>query len=134
MDVEPEGEEPSSGTGAEETPRVVDERSHPAVRRSRTVSTLMDEAVRLPGTGFRVGIDPLLGLVPFGGDTVAFVLSLYPVVEAARLGLPRTTLARMLLNVGIDFLVGSVPVLGTLFDAVWKANERNVRLLERHLD
>jgi len=134
MDVEPEGEEPSSGTGAEETPRVVDERSHPAVRRSRTVSTLMDEAVRLPGTGFRVGIDPLLGLVPFGGDTVAFVLSLYPVVEAARLGLPRTTLARMLLNVGIDFLVGSVPVLGTLFDAVWKANERNVRLMERHLD
>ena len=98
------------------------------------MSTLMDEAVRLPGTGFRVGIDPLLGLVPFGGDTVAFVLSMYPIVEAARLGLPRTTLARMLVNVGIDFLVGSVPVLGTLFDAVWKANERNVRLMERHLD
>ena len=113
---------------------MVDERSHPAVRRSRTVSTLMDEAVRLPGTGYRVGIDPLLGLVPFGGDTVAFVLSLYPIVEAARLGLPRSTLARMFVNVGVDFLVGSVPVLGTLFDAVWKANERNVRLMERHLE
>ena len=134
MDVEPEGEEPSSGTGAEDPPQVTAGRAHPAVRRSRTVSTLMDGAVRVPGTGFRVGIDPLLGLVPFGGDTVAFVLSLYPVVEAARLGLPRSTLARMLLNVGVDFLVGSVPVLGTLFDAVWKANERNVRLMERHLD
>jgi hypothetical protein len=112
----------------------LDYRSQAALRRSRRMSGLLDEAVRVPGTDYRVGVDPLLGLVPFGGDTVALVLSLYPILEAARLGLPRTVLARMLVNVGLDFVVGSVPVLGTLFDAVWKANERNVRLMEGHLE
>ena len=106
---------------------------HPALRRSRKVSHLMDEAVTVPGTDFRVGLDPILGIAPVGGDAVALLLSLYPILEAARLGLPKSTIARMLLNVTLDATVGSIPVLGTLFDAVWKANERNVRLLERHL-
>ena len=106
---------------------------HPALRRSRKVSRLMDEAVRVPGTDFRVGLDPILGIAPVGGDAIALLLSLYPIVEAARLRLPKATIARMLLNVTLDATVGSIPVLGTLFDAVWKANHRNVRLLERHL-
>lgn len=111
----------------------IDYRSRAALSRSRAVSSLLDEAVRVPGTHYRVGIDPLLGLVPVGGDTVALLLSLYPILEAARLRLPPTVLAPMVLNVAVDFVVGSVPVVGTLFDAVWKANERNVRLMERHL-
>ena len=106
---------------------------HPALRRSRKVSHLMDEAVRVPGTDYRVGLDPILGVAPVGGDAVALVLSLYPILEAARHDLPKSTIARMLLNVTLDATVGSIPVLGTLFDAVWKANERNVRLMERHL-
>lgn len=111
----------------------VDDRYHPALRRSGKMSHLLDEAVRIPGTSFRVGVDPILGVLPIGGDTVALLLSLYPVVEAARLGLPRSVLARMLLNVILDAVIGSIPVVGTLFDAAWKANERNLRLMERHL-
>ena len=111
----------------------VDDGEHPALRRSRVVSRLMDDAVRVPGTDYRVGLDPILGIAPVGGDAVALGLSLYPILEAIRHDLPKWTVARMLLNVTLDATVGSIPVLGTLFDAVWKANERNVRLMERHL-
>jgi hypothetical protein len=106
----------------------------PALRRCRLVARALDDAVRVPGTSFRVGIDPLLGLLPIAGDTVTALASLYVVVEAARLGAPGAVLVRMLLNLALDLVAGSVPVVGDLFDAVWKANSRNVALLERHLD
>jgi hypothetical protein len=94
----------------------------------RFVSRLLDDRVRLPGTDFRVGLDPVLGALPGAGDAVAAGLSLYVVAESARLGVPFTTLLRMLANVAIDVAVGSVPVVGVLFDAVWRANVRNVEL------
>lgn len=99
-----------------------------AVRRMRAVARLLDESVRVPGTRFRVGLDPIVGLLPGAGDALTGVLSLYVVAEAARLGVTYTTLLRMLANVGVDVVGGSVPVLGDLFDAVWKANVRNVEL------
>lgn len=104
-----------------------------APERVRRVARLLDSAVRIPGTDYRVGLDPVLGLVPGVGDVVALVASLYVVLEAARLGLPRATLARMVVNVGVDALVGAVPLVGDAFDAVWKANDRNVELLEARL-
>ena len=104
-----------------------------ALRRCRAVSRVLDDAVRVPGTRFRVGLDPVLGILPVGGDLLAMALSLYPVLEAARLGLPRSLLARMLAVVLLDATIGSIPVVGPVFDAVLKANRRNVRLLERHL-
>jgi hypothetical protein len=94
----------------------------------------MDESIRVPGTKFRFGLDPLLGLVPVGGDTVSLALSLYIVAEAWRAGVPKLTLARMLTNVAFDALFGAVPVVGDAIDAVWKANERNRRLLQRSLE
>lgn len=99
-----------------------------AVRRMQAVARLLDESVRLPGTRFRVGLDPIVGLLPGAGDALTGALSLYVVVEAARLGVTYTTLVRMLANVGVDVVGGSIPVLGDLFDAVWKANVRNVDL------
>jgi hypothetical protein len=111
--------------GDVDLPPTVDEA---AVRRMRFVSRLLDDRVRLPGTDFRVGLDPVLGALPGAGDAVAAGLSLYVVAESARLGVPFTTLLRMLANVAIDVAVGSVPVVGVLFDAVWKANVRNVEL------
>lgn len=105
-----------------------------ALQRARTVSDLLDEAVRVPGTDFRVGLDPVLGVVSGYGDAVAAAISLYPVFEAYRLDAPKRTLAKMLTLVAIDFAVGSIPVVGTVFDAVWKANEWNVQSLERHLE
>lgn len=103
-----------------------------ALRRMNVAVRVLDEGVRVPGTDFRVGIDPVLGVVPGGGDLLAGGLSLYVIAEAARQGVPVTTLARMLANLGIDLLGGSLPVVGVVFDAVWKANKRNLALaLER---
>ncbi len=103
------------------------------LRRVRRVSHLLDEAVRIPGTNRRVGLDPILGLIPVVGDLTTALFSAYVVVEAYRLGASRGLLARMVLNVLVDTVGGSVPLVGDVFDAVWKANERNVDLLERHV-
>ena len=85
----------------------------------------------MPVLGYRIGLDPLLGLVPVAGDAVAALLSLYVVFEGARAGASVPLLFLMTLLVVVDFVVGSLPLVGDLFDAVWKANAWNVRLLER---
>jgi hypothetical protein len=103
------------------------------LQRLRSLSHLLDNALPLPGTSFRIGIDPLLGLVPGGGDIASAMLSAYIVLEAMRFRLPRETLSRMLLNLLSDAALGMFPVLGDLFDVTWKANSRNLALLEAHL-
>lgn len=108
--------------------------SDPAVRRVNKLSKLLDSAFRVPGTNYKVGLDPILGILPGAGDTVAMGISLYIVFEALRAGVPRDVLVKMLLNIGIDTVIGSVPVLGTVFDAFWKANEWNAKLLVDHVD
>ena len=100
----------------------------------RALARLLDNAVRVPGTRIGVGLDALIGLVPGLGDIAGGAMSAYVLVTAARLGVPRPVLGRMLVNLGIDALVGAVPVLGDLFDIGFKANVRNVQLLERTLD
>jgi hypothetical protein len=109
-------------------------RERAALKRARSASTLLDEAIRIPVIGYRIGIDPILGILPISGDAVGAALSLYIVAEAARLDAPRKTLARMMVNIGVDAVGGSIPILGNLFDVFWKANERNVSLLESHLE
>ncbi|MEL6261938.1 MAG: DUF4112 domain-containing protein [Cyanobacteria bacterium J06623_5] len=104
-----------------------------SLKRLRRMSHLLDNAIPVPGIGVRVGLDPILGLLPGGGDVVTGVLSVYIVFEAARMGLPAATLGRMGLNILLDVLSGTVPVLGDLFDVAWKANSQNVALLEKHL-
>jgi uncharacterized protein DUF4112 len=99
----------------------------------RLVARLLDSAVGIPGTGVCVGLDPLLGLVPGLGDVAGAALSGYIVLAAARRGAPAAVVVRMLGNIAVDTAVGSVPLLGDLFDAGWKSNTRNVALLERHL-
>ncbi|WP_238993950.1 DUF4112 domain-containing protein [Halobellus captivus] len=101
--------------------------------RLRRLSRLLDSAVEIPGTNVRIGLDPILGLLPGVGDVTATAASAYVVAEAAALGAPRATLARMCLNLLVDALIGSVPLVGDAFDAVWRANDRNVRLLESRL-
>jgi hypothetical protein len=106
-------------------PPTVDEQ---AIRRMEFVSQLLDESVEIPGTEFSIGLDPILGALPVAGDVVSAAFSFYIVVESARLGVSYSTLLRMLGNIAVDLGVGSVPVLGTLFDAFWKANVRNFEL------
>lgn len=101
-------------------------------RRLRRLAHLLDNAIPLPG-GYRVGFDGAIGLIPGIGDLAGAALSSYVIAEAHRIGVPTVVLLRMLLNVLVETAVGAVPVAGDLFDFVWKANLRNVVLLEGHL-
>jgi hypothetical protein len=101
--------------------------------RLRRLAWLIDGAFVLPGTRFRFGLNSVIGLLPVGGDAVLGALSLYIIYEAAKLGLPKHKLARMLANVGIEVLGGSVPILGDLFDMALKANLRNLAIINDHM-
>jgi hypothetical protein len=104
----------------------------PALVALRKWATLLDSAFRVPGTGMRFGLDPLVGLIPGVGDIVTGLFSVLMLLHAVRLRVPKVVLARMTVNVGLDLLAGVVPIIGDLFDAGYKANLRNLTLLERH--
>jgi hypothetical protein len=92
----------------------------------------LDSVFEIPGIRLRFGIDALLGLLPGFGDTASAFASVYILQAATKYGVPRVTLARMTLNIGIDLIVGAIPIVGDLFDVYWKANQKNVQLLRRH--
>jgi len=96
------------------------------------ISRLLDSAFVLPGTEFRIGLDPLLGLVPGLGDLASPMFTMALLWQSRDLGIPRVVQLRMIFNVAIDALVGLLPVAGDLFDFAWKANDRNLALLERY--
>jgi len=110
--------------------------SEPAdpLARARTLARLLDSAARVPGTNIRFGADAVIGLIPGLGDIGGAALAGYLVILAQRLGVPRAVVLRMLANVAVDTLAGSVPVIGDLFDVAYKSNLRNVALLERALE
>jgi hypothetical protein len=107
---------------------------NPRTHRLHRIAWILDDLVRVPGTSRRIGLDPVLGLLPGGGDIAGGALSAYVVVAAARLGAPSSVILRMGWNIVIDTVLGAVPLLGDLFDAAWKANRRNVALLERYME
>jgi hypothetical protein len=98
--------------------------------RLRDLARVLDEAIRIPGTNIRIGLDALLGLLPGGGDVAGGLLSGLIILQAARAGAPTSVLGRMLGNVLVDVIVGAIPLLGDIFDVAWRANSRNVRLLQ----
>ncbi|MGB3404948.1 MAG: DUF4112 domain-containing protein [Microcoleaceae cyanobacterium] len=110
------------------------ETSTSAVRQLRQLSHVLDNAIPVPGTSYRIGLDPILGLIPGGGDIVGGILSAYIMFKAFQMGVPRKTLTQMATNIALESLVGTVPVLGDVFDVAWKANVKNVELLETHLN
>jgi hypothetical protein len=111
------------------TPDATDSRSR--MQRLRSMAWLLDNSIPLPG-GFRIGLDAIIGLVPGVGDAVGALLSVFILNEARALGAPRSVLMRMSGNVLLETLVGSIPFAGDLFDAGFKANMRNIALLERY--
>ncbi|CAN5734648.1 hypothetical protein BH23CYA1_BH23CYA1_16360 [soil metagenome] len=104
-----------------------------SLKRLRQISHLLDNAIAIPGSDFRIGLDPILGILPGGGDIVTGLMSVYIVFEAAKMGLPAATLGRMGFNILLDTLTGTIPIIGDFFDVTWKANSQNVALLEKHL-
>jgi hypothetical protein len=98
---------------------------------ARALAKLLDRAVRVPGTNIQFGLDAVLGLIPGGGDVAGAVFSGWLIMLGAQMGLPRHVLARMVANVAIDTVGGSVPILGDLFDVAWKSNTKNLALLEQ---
>ena len=105
-----------------------------ALRRLQTVANLLDSAFVIPGTRQRVGIDAIIGLIPGLGDIVTTILSSYIIWEARNLGVSRFALMRMLANLGIHAAVGSMPLVGDIFDAFFRVNQRNMRILRAQLE
>jgi hypothetical protein len=107
-------------------------RARAEVERSlEQLAYLMDGLFRVPGTGWRIGLDAIVGLIPGVGDFATTAVSLYILAAGVRYRVPKVTLLRMGLNIAIDYLLGSVPVVGDIFDAAWKSNQMNVELLRR---
>ncbi len=100
------------------------------LRRLRGLSWFLDRSI--PVGRWRIGVDPIIGILPGAGDWIGAVLSLYVFYEGARLGMSAPVLTRMASNILVETIVGAVPVLGDMFDFVWQANTRNVALIERH--
>jgi hypothetical protein len=94
-----------------------------------TLSRYLDGLFRIPGTGWRFGLDGLIGLIPNVGDTVTTVASFYILIAGVRYGVPKITLLRMAFNIGLDYLVGTIPFIGDAFDFFWKANQKNMDLI-----
>ena len=117
-----------------EIPADISTRERKALQRTRRVARLLDSAISVPGTNYRIGLDSIVGLLPVSGDVVTGVIGLYIVAEAGLVGAPRNVLGRMVFNILVDTLIGSVPAIGDLFDAAWKANLKNVELFEEYLE
>lgn len=99
-------------------------------KKEKEFAELLDSKFKIPNTNIRFGIDPLLGLVPGAGDWLAGVISLYFLIRAAMHGGKASVLGRMFINILLDVLIGSIPILGEVFDVYWKANERNAEILQ----
>jgi hypothetical protein len=103
------------------------------LNRIRRLSRLLDTAIRIPGTKFRIGLDPIIGLIPGAGDIVASAFSAYLIYLATRFNLPSAVINKMIFNIALEAVVGGIPLIGDLFDAAYKSNIRNLALLEQHL-
>ena len=98
----------------------------------RKVAHLLDSAFVIPGTSYRIGLDPVLGFIPGLGDLVSPLFAIGILLQARNLAIPKVVQLRMIFNVAIDALLGAIPVIGDVFDFAWKANDKNLALLEHH--
>ncbi len=99
----------------------------------RGLARFLDESIPVPGTKYKIGVEPIVGLIPGVGDFFGVTLSAYIILRAADLGVSAATIIRMIINLVIDGVIGSLPFVGDLFDLVWKANKRNIAIVENEL-
>jgi hypothetical protein len=98
----------------------------------RAFSDLLDSAFVVPGTSYRIGLDPIIGLIPMIGDLVSPLFTIGVLWQGRDLGIPKVVQLRMIFNAAIDALIGMIPIAGDVFDFAWKSNQMNIALLERH--
>jgi hypothetical protein len=108
------------------------ERFAAAERRIGRVTHVLDELVSVPGTPIKVGLDPVIGVIPIAGDALAALIGLWVILEASRFGVPRVVLGRMVANLVMDLGIGAIPLLGDAYDLFFRSNSRNLELFRRH--
>ena len=102
--------------------------------RLQLLSQRLDESITLPGTKYKIGIDPIIGLIPGGGDVIGGILSMYIMHTGIKMGVQKTVIIKMFRNIALDFLIGWIPIIGDIFDVIWKSNQKNVKLIEKSLN
>ena len=108
------------------------ERFAAAERRIGRVTHVLDELVSVPGTPIKVGLDPVIGVIPIAGDAFAALVGVWVILEASRFGIPRVVLGRMVANLVVDLGIGAIPLIGDAYDLVFRSNSRNLDLFRRH--
>jgi hypothetical protein len=103
-----------------------------AERRIGRVTHVLDELVSVPGTPIKVGLDPVIGVIPIAGDALAALVGVWVILEASRFGIPRVVLGRMVANLVVDLGVGAIPLIGDAYDLFFRSNSRNLDLFRRH--
>ena len=108
----------------------IEEQNEEKLFRLKLLSKRLDEIITIPGTKYKIGSDPIIGFIPVIGDLIGSVLSAYIVYSGSKMGLPSNIVAKMGLNVLLDFVIGTIPIIGDFFDMGWKANKKNIKLIE----
>jgi|TARA_B110000263_G_C15271150_1_gene493562 hypothetical protein len=112
----------------------IEEQNEEKLLRLKLLSNRLDEIITIPGTKYKVGADPIIGAIPVVGDVVGSIISIYILYSGSKMGLSSLVIAKMGLNIGLDFIIGLIPIIGDIFDMGWKANKRNVELIENNIN
>ena len=111
----------------------MEEQNEEKLIRLKLLSNRLDEIITIPGTKYKIGIDPIIGIIPVVGDLLGSIISIYIIYSGSKMGLSSRVVAKMGLNLGLDFVIGLTPFLGDILDMGWKANKRNVELIEKNI-
>jgi len=112
----------------------IEEQNEERLLRLKLLSNRLDEIITIPGTKYKIGSDPIIGAIPVVGDLLGSIISIYILYSGSKMGLPVKVISKMCLNIGIDFIFGLMPIIGDIFDMGWKANKRNVELIENNIN
>jgi len=112
----------------------IEEQNEERLLRLKLLSKRLDEIITIPGTKYKIGSDPIIGAIPVVGDLIGSIISIYILYSGSKMGLSAKVISKMCLNIGIDFIFGLIPIIGDVFDMGWKANKRNVKLIENNIN